>query len=129
MRIVFVNSNCRQEGGVETYLNTIIPALRQAGHEVALCHEWDAPSERAPICLPLDAAVWCLERLGLDRTLAAVRQWWPDVIYSHNIDSIELERELLKIAPAVFFAHGYQGTCISGSKAFKQPTAKPCHRR
>jgi glycosyltransferase involved in cell wall biosynthesis len=39
-----------------------------------------------------------------------------------------LERELLKIAPAVFFAHAYYGTCVSGSKAFSQPIPRPCSR-
>jgi glycosyltransferase involved in cell wall biosynthesis len=129
MRIVFVNSNCRREGGVETYLDTVMPALQQAGHEVSLCHEWDLAPQRAPIRLPAGAPAWCVGRLGLDATLAAVRQWRPDVIYRHNIASVELERELLKIAPAVFFAHAFYGTCISGSKAFKLPTARPCHRR
>ena len=129
MRIVFVNSNRCQEGGVETYLDTVMPALQRAGHEVSLCHEWDLTPERAPIGLPPGSPAWCVARLGLNGTLAAVREWRPDVIYSHNIASVELERELLKIAPAVFFAHAYNGTCISGNKAFKQPVARPCDRR
>src|SRR6266436_466510 len=129
MRIVFVNSNRCQEGGVETYLDTVMPALQRAGHEVSLCHEWDLVSERPPIGLPQGSPAWCVARLGLNGTLAAVREWRPDVIYSHNIASVELERELLKIAPAVFFAHAYNGTCISGNKAFKQPIARPCDRR
>src|SRR2546425_533110 len=129
MRIVFVNSSRQREGGVETYLDTVIPALRQAGHEVSLCHEWDLPSGRKAIDLPPDAPAWSVERLGLNGTLAAVRQWRPDVICTQNIANLELERELLKIAPGVFFAHAYYGTCISGSKAFKQPIARPCHRR
>src|SRR6266403_1059008 len=33
MRIVFVNSNRCQEGGVETYLDTVMPALQRAGHD------------------------------------------------------------------------------------------------
>src|SRR5256885_5474959 len=41
----------------------------------------------------------------------------------------ELEAEMLKVAPAVFFAHAYYGTCISGSKTFKFPNPMPCHRR
>jgi len=41
----------------------------------------------------------------------------------------ELEARILKIAPAVFFAHAYYGTCISGAKMFKSPTPTPCSRR
>jgi len=33
------------------------------------------------------------------------------------------------MAPAVFFAHGYHGTCISGGKTFKFPVVKPCTMR
>src|SRR2546423_13367613 len=33
------------------------------------------------------------------------------------------------VAPAVFFAHAYYGTCISGAKTFKRPTVTPCDRR
>jgi len=36
---------------------------------------------------------------------------------------------VLDIAPAVFFAHNYYGTCISGAKTFKTPVVTPCGRR
>jgi len=129
MRIVLANCNCRREGGIETYLDTIISALHEAGHDVALCHEINEGAERALIELPKGALSWCAKDLGVDRTIAAVREWHPDVIYSHNLLGVELERRLLDVAPAVFFAHTYQGTCISGSKAFSVPTPRPCSRR
>src|SRR5438093_4424913 len=129
MRIAVVNWNRRREGGVETYLDIIISALHQAGHDIAFCHEIDQPPERSPIRLPEGAPSWCAGDLGIERAVSAVRKWRPDVIYSHNLASLELEREILKIAPAVFFAHAYQGTCISGSKTFKVPSSNPCHRR
>jgi glycosyltransferase involved in cell wall biosynthesis len=129
MRIVFVNWNRRREGGVETYLDTMISALHQAGHDVALCHEIDAPADRAQIRLPQEAPSWCAADLGIQQTVAAVRQWQPDLVYTHNVASIELEQQIMKIAPAVFFAHAYQGTCISGSKTFRVPKPNPCHRR
>jgi len=129
MRIVFVNSSCQREGGVETYLHTVMPAVKHSGHEISLCHELDSPSERGRIGLLPGAPSWCVAELGLERTLAAVRQWRPDVIYTHNVASVELELELLNIGPAVRFVHAYYGTCISGSKTFKKPVAEPCHRR
>src|SRR5262249_25577861 len=36
--------------------------------------------------------------------------------------------KVMDIAPAVFFAHDYSRTCISGSKTFQRPTARPCGR-
>ncbi|HYX73029.1 MAG TPA: glycosyltransferase family 4 protein, partial [Nitrososphaera sp.] len=43
--------------------------------------------------------------------------------------ALELESEIHKIAPTIFFAHTYSGTCISGTKSFKSPIVTPCHRR
>jgi glycosyltransferase involved in cell wall biosynthesis len=129
MRILFVNSTRLREGGVETYIETAMAGLTRSGHEVSLCHELDWPYTRKRINVPPGTPTWCVADLGMNRTLDAVRQWRPDVIYSQNVGSIDFERELLKIAPAVFFAHAYYGTCISGSKAFRQPLARPCHRQ
>jgi len=61
--------------------------------------------------------------------VAAIREWRPDVIATHNVLSVELESQIIAIVPAVFFAHDYQRTCISGSKTFQQPVAEPCERR
>jgi glycosyltransferase involved in cell wall biosynthesis len=36
---------------------------------------------------------------------------------------------VIDLAPSVFFAHDYNGTCISGSKSFKYPVVEPCDRR
>ena len=55
--------------------------------------------------------------------------WRPDLIYTHSLGSPRFEEATLKIAPAVFFAHAYYGTCVSGAKTFKRPTPTPCGRR
>ena len=36
---------------------------------------------------------------------------------------------IVESAPAVLFAHGYYGTCISGTKMFSAPRPRPCARR
>jgi glycosyltransferase involved in cell wall biosynthesis len=51
------------------------------------------------------------------------------VIYTHKLSDPELERAALSLGPSVFFAHDYNGTCISGTKTFKSPAVQPCHRR
>jgi glycosyltransferase involved in cell wall biosynthesis len=129
MRIAVINWNRRLEGGVETYLDKVIPALHLSGHKIAFCHEIDQPANRGSIRIPEGAPSWCTARLGIRQTAAALREWQPDLIYGHNIASLELERQTIKIAPGVFFAHGYQGTCISGSKTFTSPMPHPCARR
>jgi glycosyltransferase involved in cell wall biosynthesis len=129
MRIAIVNCSVRRVGGVETYLNTIIPELLRAGHEIAFWHEIDGPVEREQIGLPDDVPAWCVAAMGVDEALIALAGWRPDVIYMHKLSDPDLERRVLGLAPSVFFAHDYNGTCISGAKTFKYPIVQPCHRR
>jgi glycosyltransferase involved in cell wall biosynthesis len=72
---------------------------------------------------------WCVADLGPDAALQALRDWHPDLIYTHGLLSPKLEAATIKIAPSIFFAHNYYGTCISGAKTFKRPVVTPCDRR
>lgn len=129
LRIAVVNWSGRRVGGVETYLSTIIPELSRAGHEIAFWYETDEPVERAQIILPDETPSWCVAAMGVNHALAALRDWCPDVIYTHKLSDPDLESKVLSIAPSVFFAHDYNGTCISGDKTFKYPIVQPCNRR
>ena len=129
MRIVIAYSNRRKIGGVETYIANIIPELSRLGHTLALLYEVEGPADREQIELPLESPIWSVSDLGAERALAALREWRPDLIYSHGLSDPAFESEMLKVAPAVFFAHGYYGTCISGAKSFKYPVVTPCNRR
>jgi glycosyltransferase involved in cell wall biosynthesis len=129
MRIAIINWTNRKFGGVETYLNAIFPELARVGHELSFWYEVDEPKSREEITLPPGAPSWCVAEIGADRALAALREWRPDLIYTHKLATPELEAETLKIAPGVFFIHDYHGTCISGLKTFKLPIIKPCKRR
>ncbi len=129
MRIAVINWSRRKVVGVETYLSTVIPELFQAGHEMAFWFQVNEPVERELINLPPGSPAWCVSELGAKRALAALSEWQPSLIYTHKILDPELEAETLRIAPSVFFAHDYHGTCISGDKTFKYPVVKPCNRR
>lgn len=129
MRIAVVNWSRRRVGGVETYLNTIIPELVRFGHKIGFWCEVDEPTDRLPIDLPDHAPVWCVADMGGEGAVTALRNWKPDVIYSHKVTDPELEEKVLSLAPSVFFAHDYNGTCISGTKTFKFPIPQPCDRR
>src|SRR5918912_3849406 len=129
MRIAVINWSRRKVGGTEAYLDSIIPELVGAGHQIALWHESDVPACNDQIALPNGVPSWCVSELGARAALEALRSWQPDVIYAHSLMQPALEAEMLKVAPAVFFAHAYYGTCISGSKTFRYPNPQPCHRR
>ena len=128
MRIAIVNWSSRKVGGAEAYLDLIIPELVRAGHQVAFWHENDKPVSREQIGLPEETANWCVAQLGAESALGELRRWSPDVIYAHGLLDPRLESSILDIAPAVFFAHNYYGTCISGSKSWSNRTVRPCDR-
>ena len=129
MRIAIVNWSNRRIGGTGTYLSAVLPYLRGAGHDVALWHEVETPSDYDEIPLPADAPSWSVTSLGLETALASLRRWKPSLLYAHGLLEPETERQVLDVAPAVFFAHNYYGTCISGTKTFKSPVVTPCGQR
>ena len=129
LRIAIVNWSNRRFGGTGTYLSAVLPHLQRAGHEVSLWHEVDTPVDYDAIPLPPSAPSWSVAELGLDAALAALNDWRPSLLYAHGLLEPAVERRVLEIAPAVFFAHNYYGTCISGTKTFKSPVATPCGKR
>jgi glycosyltransferase involved in cell wall biosynthesis len=129
MRIAILNWSNRRIGGTGTYLSAVMPHLQSAGHEVALWHEVDTPSDYELIPLPAGAPVWSVSEMGLESALSALAAWQPHLLYSHGMLDPRVERKTLEIAPAVFFAHSYYGTCISGAKTIRRPVLTPCNRR
>lgn len=129
MRIAIINWTRHRVGGVENYLNGLLPVLHGPNHQVAFCYEVGNPSSREQIALPEGVESWCVAELGVERALEALRDWRPELIFTHHLFNAEFETETLKIAPAVFFSHDYNGMCISGTKTFKSPTVKPCVRK
>jgi glycosyltransferase involved in cell wall biosynthesis len=128
MRILIANWSCRRAGGTETYLGQIMSRLAGRGHEVGFCFEVDEPDGRPLIPLPDDVLRVQL-RPDVPRALDTIRSWRPDVIYAHGLLEPDDEARLLEMAPAVFAAHSYYGTCISGEKTHKFPIVRPCSRR
>jgi len=128
MRIACANWSRRHVGGIESYLQFVIPALQALGHDVSFWSERDTPPERRPVPLPPNVATWCAEVEGLDMSLEALRDWSPSVLFVHGLQEPRVEERLLDIAPAVLLAHSYYGTCISGGKTTRFPSTRPCGR-
>jgi glycosyltransferase involved in cell wall biosynthesis len=129
MRIAIVTHSARMAGGVESYLDAVIPMLEAAGHRISLLCEADAPSTARSISRAVDAPVWCVAELGARLALESLRQWRPEVVYSHGLIDDEFEARALTLAPSMVFAHDYRAICISGSKTFSFPWSTPCVRR
>jgi glycosyltransferase involved in cell wall biosynthesis len=128
LRIAIVSWSSRRVGGVEEYLSMLIPALHDAGNQVAFWHETDAPANRDRITIPSSVIDICAAELGTNAAVDALRQWKPDVIYAHGLRDPQLEGRLQRLAPAIMFLHSYSGTCISGGKTFTRPQVTPCDR-
>jgi glycosyltransferase involved in cell wall biosynthesis len=128
MRIGIVTWSARKVGGIETYLDRLLPALHNAGHQVALLSQVDSPAERKRICLPEGSPFYCVSTGDPGQALGQLRQWRPRLIYLQGLDDTALEAQLSTIAPVILFAHNYYGTCVDGSKLFSFPTARPCER-
>jgi glycosyltransferase involved in cell wall biosynthesis len=128
MRIACVTWSRRHVGGIESYVEFVVPALQALGHEVAFWSERDSPSDRREVQLPDTVRTWCAERDGLDSSLTALKNWSPSVLFVHGLTEPGVERRLLDVAPAVLLAHSYYGTCISGSKTRRLPWVQPCTR-
>jgi glycosyltransferase involved in cell wall biosynthesis len=129
MRIAIVARSRRLVGGAETTVAAPMADFTQAGHQVGLWCELDRPRDRGLIPVPDNQTSWCAELLGEATALAALRSWQPDVLLVHGLGDPATEDRILGLAPGVFFAHNYYGTCISGNKTFTFPRTRPCSER
>jgi glycosyltransferase involved in cell wall biosynthesis len=129
MRIAIVTWSRRRLGGAEEYIARIVPDLVKAGHDLAFWHSVDEPTTVGQIPLPAELTTWCATDLGQQKAIAAFREWRPEIVFAHGLENPRIEAEILKVAPGVFFAHGYYGTCISGSKMTSFPRPEPCARQ
>ena len=128
MRVAVGSWTIRHVGGVESYLGTIIPALRASGLDVAFFHETDLSSDRVRIDTA-DAAVFNAAAMGVESAAAALHAWAPDVMYLHGLRDPDTFERLTAMAPSVTFIHTYLGSCVSGTKTHTRPYPIPCDKR
>ncbi len=129
MRILIANCHRAVVGGIEKYLQALVPALVERGHAVAMLYEYGAGEDADTVDPPgAGFPVWCWRDQSPSSILEEVTRWNPDVIYSNGLDSQALEDFVLATGPAVFFAHVYHGTCATGMKWHYSPVPEPCQR-
>ena len=126
MRVLVATQTRDRIGGVEAYLEAVLPALA-ARHEVAFFSASDEISGRGAIVLPSGVKRLTLEQQSDDR-LRLLKAWRPDLVFAHGLEDPVLERDLLGLAPAVVVEHTYHGTCISSSKTMTLPAVSACTR-
>ena len=125
MRIVVAQDALHAEGGVETYLASVIPALRARGHSIALLF---VQRRGAPLVGHVDGPTVEVHPGNFEGAFTQLRAWQPDVCFSNNMEPLAIERRALDEWPVVKFMHGYFGTCISGLKTHAFPAGVACSR-
>jgi glycosyltransferase involved in cell wall biosynthesis len=124
MRLALVTWSRRRAGGVETYVEQVLGALHQAGHDVSLWFEDDEPADAPLITLPPGA-----ESHRIRGPVDAAMAWDPDALVVNGLKDVEMEARLLAARPTLYVAHNFYGTCISGKKSWSAPVERPCGRR
>jgi glycosyltransferase involved in cell wall biosynthesis len=128
MRILIAHETPAGGGGVESYLAAIMPALAARGHDVAfLCDNTRA--HEGPTRLDRLTPVVSIADIGLPAAMQRIREWRPDVCFSHNMRRLEVDALLMSLGPVVKMMHGYFGTCVSGQKSHAFPGVKACERQ
>jgi glycosyltransferase involved in cell wall biosynthesis len=129
MRILIANWSRNVSGGCEKYLQVLLPGLLARGHQVAMLYEQPVKLELETVdASGLGLQTWGVAELGLRTAMSSVEQWRPEVVYSHGLESGELEEALCRSFPTVLFAHNYYGTCGTGSKCHGFPEIRECTR-
>src|ERR1700730_17886131 len=126
MRIALATFTSRRVGGTEAYLEDIAAGLIRSGHELALICEYDGPRERPQLSLPRRMPTWCIARTSPAEAIEGLRGWRPDLVYAQGFTNPGNETATLAVAPAILFAHGYYGTCITGAESHMFPHLVPC---
>jgi glycosyltransferase involved in cell wall biosynthesis len=130
MRILIASSHRNLVGGVEKYLQAILPPLALRGHELALLYEYRFDPGMERIDPPeIEIPSIGIHEAGEEAGLRFLREWKPDVVYSQGLEATRVQSALLSEYPTVFYAHNYVGTCASGEKCHAFPNPQPCDRR
>jgi glycosyltransferase involved in cell wall biosynthesis len=126
MRILVSNEARSGGGGVESYLAALAPALRAAGHDVALLYA-NTAAEQGPTRIETGES-WSTRDLGITTAIERARGWRPDVCFAHNMRHLDVEDAIVAAWPTVKMMHAYAGACLSGHKAFSFPSLQACAR-
>ena len=128
MRVLVVNDDVDDPGGVRTYLTSVLPGFVGRGHTLAFLHRGGQNDRNSWTQGCVDRTFGVRDQ-GLDAVLDGVSAWSPEVCFSHNMRELDIDQRLLSKWPVVKLMHGYFGTCVSGRKSFASPRREPCSRR
>jgi glycosyltransferase involved in cell wall biosynthesis len=127
VRILIATSYLGIIGGIETYLQAIIPLLQKHGHDVRVACEHLQHGSEGSIIDYADGKP-TIYFIGADIT-KLFGDWIPEVVFSNGLQSTEQEEKLVASFPTVGFIHDSAGNCISGTRLTRFPFPQICERR
>ncbi len=131
MRVLFFHKTASASGGGRNqYVLDVAGRLRRAGAQIALVHAREPRSEFAGTGYVFDH----LDRhsrsspLVIDKLLAILQDFGPDIIQLHCMDNHALIPTLRAHAPVVRFVHNHEVYCSGDAMTWSVPR-RICHRR
>lgn len=113
-KIIFVNTKSSVWGGVERYIQTIVPIITQAGYSVSALFEERPDYE--------DSFTDSFEKVhyfeSIEKTVKPLKDEAPDAVFIHKIQNPELLKALQKEFITVFFVHDHDYYCFRRHKYF-----------
>jgi glycosyltransferase involved in cell wall biosynthesis len=124
MKILFAFRNAQIVGGIETYLQSVLPYFVKIA-DVGLIFVNGNPDDG--VGSGLNLPTWRFSKRDSSKIINDIGNWRPDLIFNHGIQEPELISGL-KDFPLYFFPHDYHATCISGLKRTSRPLCQ-CERK
>ena len=110
---------------MEAYLAALAPLLLNNGFEVGFVSQYK-PIGSLSNWIQVNGPMWHLDRTDVESVLLAVRDWSPDVVFSHGMGNPEFENRISTHFKVVYLNHNYGGVCASGTKMHFMPWPRHC---
>ncbi|HEX7069342.1 MAG TPA: glycosyltransferase family 4 protein [Rhodothermales bacterium] len=129
MKVLHLNEHLANKGGVETYMQGLLPMLRDRGIDVAWVH--DHPAETSVV---RSIQVKGIGKPGFryqGEVRARIRELLerekPDLVHLHNFQNVGVAQACLDLVPTVMTTHDYRSVCPANSFFYKR-TQEICQK-
>ncbi len=123
MRILHLNDHLDWVGGIETYVLSIIPRLRERGVEqAAVFGKGDGAHVEHPVHVPEVSSPRPADRsTARKRVEQVLDEFGPDLVQIHNLYNVGAIEACLDRVPTVVYVHDFRYACPASSFYFRRP--------
>lgn len=129
MKVLHINEHLATKGGVETYMQTLLPILRERGLDARWVHDHPAENDVVPTIQLRGFA-----RPGFgnqsevrERTRRLLADERPDLVHIHNFQNVGVVQACLDAVPTLMTTHDYRASCPASSFFYKR-TQEICQK-